>query len=144
MAITATVVETSPHRMRFLLQEDAATASALVISNAALLAALSMQGGPIAEIIKSGQDGIGTVAAGALTQATSRDILSSDGSGGSVGNASVPRAVMTLTARSGARSWAADADVDGGGLPTISVASGAGAATDNAYLDINVRFSEDL
>jgi hypothetical protein len=144
MALTATLVESTANRLRYLITSSTAAGTTLTIANATLLTDLATDpSGPMRAIMRASVDGIGTIAAGtALTQAQARDIMNSDGTT-SVGNNSVPRAVMTMSGRTGVAAWAVDANVDGGGLPIVNIVISA-ALVATAYLDIHVRHSTDL
>lgn len=150
MALTATLVESTANRLRYLITGSTAAGTTVNIPNQGgatpdLRTDLATDpSGPLRAIIFARIDGIGTNEPGTpLTQAQARDILNSDGSGASLGNNSVPRAVLELTARSGTSSWAVDVDVDGDGDPDIDVTIDA-AAVAECYLDIHVRHSIDL
>ncbi len=149
MALTATLVESSPYRLRYLITSSTAAGVTVTIPNIAgvtpdLRTDLSTApSGPLREIVRAGVDGIGTVAAGALTLAQARDIMLSDGSGASVGNDLVPRAIVSLQPKTGAASsWAVDVSVLAFN-PQVVVTIGA-AAVAECYLDIHMRHSYDL
>ena len=147
MAITVSLVESTPFRLRYLLVNSGSPlgGSATIPNDAGATPDLRTDlatdpSGPMRAIARAGVDGIGIIAAGALTQAGARAILNSDNTG-NVGNDYVPRAVMTLTPRSGAATWAADANVDGGTDPVVDITSSAAAG--ECYLDIHARHSID-
>lgn len=147
MAITISLVESTPFRMRYLLVNSGSPlgGSANIPNDAGatpdLRTDLDAAAGPLRQIMYAGVSGIGTVAAGALDQAGARALLLSDNTG-SVGNDKVPRAVTMLTIRSGAGTWSVDANVDGQADPVLTVTSSAAAGT--AYIDIWARHSIDL
>ena len=145
MAITITLVENTPFRLRYLLVNSGSPlgGSATIPNDAGATPDLRTDlandpSGPMRAIARAGVDGIGVIAAGALTQAGARAILNSDNTG-NVGNDYVPRAVMTLTARSGTAVFAVDANVDGDADPIVNITSSAAAG--EAYLDIHARHS---
>lgn len=151
MPLTATLVESTAYRLRYLLTNTSTTGTTITIANDGgatpdLQTDLATDpSGPLRAIVRARIDGIGTVAAGTpLTQAQARDILNSDGSGASVGNNSVPRARLEITPRTGVVNWAVDADVDGQGDPVVTVTTEDGTPGTEAYLDIHVRHSIDL
>ena len=149
MALTAVLVESTPYRLRYLITSSTAAGLIVTIPNVAGVTPdlrtdlATAPSGPLREIIRAGVDGIGTVAAGALTLAQARDIMNSDGSGASVGNDLVSRAVLTLTPRVNAvASWATDVSVLAFN-PQIVVTIGVALVAD-CYLDIHMRHSYDL
>jgi len=151
MALTATLVEATANRQRYLLENASPPGTTVTISHAELLANLATDpSGPLRAIVRARQDGIGTIAAGTpLTQAQARDLLLSDGSGASVGGNAVPRALCKITPRTagttGVAAWAVDANVDGSGDAVLIVTTnGAGFGDGDAYLDIHVRHSYNL
>jgi hypothetical protein len=73
-----------------------------------------------------------------MTQAQARAIWEATLSDTVLGNGKVPRCLMWLTPRTGGQLWFADANVDGGGHPTIIVSRSA-AAAGSAYLDIQTQ-----
>jgi hypothetical protein len=148
MPLTATLVESTANRLRYLLVNASTTGTTVTIPNDGgatpdLLTDLATDpSGPLRAIVRARLDGIGTHPAGALSQAQARDILNSDGSGASVGNNSVPRARLTLTPRTAAAvGWTADANIDGQGDPVVVITTQDGTPGASAYLDIWVRHS---
>jgi hypothetical protein len=156
MALTATLVESTANRLRYLLENTSPPGTTVTIANDGgaspdLQTDLATDpSGPLRKIIRARLDGIGTIAAGTpLTQAQARDILNSDGGGASVGNNAVPRAICKVTPRAagttGVANWAVDVDVDGDGDPVVVITTqDAGFGDGDAYLDIHVRHSYDL
>jgi hypothetical protein len=105
-----------------------------IISNAQLLAAV--QAGPLRAIVRAAIDGLGLFPpATPLTQADSRAILCADDFGANAGNNKAPRAALIVTGR-GAGDWDVDANVDGGGNPTIVVNKGAATGGEIGYVDV--------
>ncbi len=157
MAIAFQLVEATPYRLRYLATQDGVISSPPVaadgfdtIPNDAgatpdlqtdILAAAGARGGPSGGLplqapIRARLDGIGPVAAGALNQAQARAILNSDDNALAVlTNQNVPRAQIRITPRLGVIAWAADANVDGEGDPTVEVRSEVGTAA-TAYVDL--------
>jgi hypothetical protein len=157
MALTAQLVESTANRLRYLLTNATPPGTTITIPNDGgaspdLRTDLADDpSGPLRQIIRARLDGIGTNAAGTpLTQAQARDILNSDGSGASLGNNNVPRAICKIQGRtpgtSGApANWAVDVNVDGDGDPVVVITTqDAGFGDGEAYLDIHVRHSIDL
>jgi hypothetical protein len=156
MALTATLVEATAHRLRYLLENTSPPGTTITIPNDGgpspdLQSDLATDpSGPLRQIVRARLDGIGTIAAGTpLTQAQARDIMNSDGSGASVGGVTVPRAICTITPRTpglgGVANWGVDVNVDGDGDPVVVVTTqDVGFSEGEAYLDIHVRHSIDL
>ena len=145
MAVTVALVESTPFRLRYLATCDGTGATATIPNDGGatpdLLTDLANDpSGPLRAIVRARLDGIGTVAAGALSQGQARAILNSDNTT-SVGNDYVPRAILSVTIRTGAGVWSVDANVDGGGDPVVAVTSSSVAGT--AYVDIWARHSFD-
>lgn len=145
MAITFSLVYASPRHLRYLATNSGSPlggTQAIPNDGGAtpdLTTDISTQAsGNLKAIITARVNGIGTVAAGALTQAQARAIFMADGST-SVGGVAVPRAVVTVQPRSGTATWVVDANVDGQGDPVIEVTSSAAAGT--AYVDFQALHS---
>lgn len=135
MAATAALVFAGNNRLRYLITGDA-MGGAVTIPNdggASPDLATDCLPGPLKQIITARTNGIGTIAAGALTQAQARALLLSDGVAANVGNNKVPRAICTVTSRAALGGAFVDANVDGGGDPVVAVTVGANELT---YLDI--------
>ena len=163
MAITFSLVEVTPYRLRYLATQDGVISSPPVaadgfntIPNAngatpdlgtdiATATGAGAGGIPLNPIIDAGRNGYKQVAAGALTQAGARALLNSDDNAGAfLTNHHVGRAVITVTPRTPATvNWAVDANVDGNANPTIEVRSETGTAA-TAYVDLHMRHSDDL
>jgi hypothetical protein len=147
MALTATLVESTGYRLIYLLTNASTFGTTITIPNDGgatpdLLTDLSTApSGPLRAIVRARLDGIGTIVAGALSQAQARAILNSDRTTG-VGNDNVPVATLNIRARSGTAPFSVDANVDGGGDPVVVVTTTAVAST--AYLDIYVRHTYDF
>ena len=142
MSITFALVAAFPNRLRYLATNSGSPlgGTAAIPNDAGATPDLQTDtgtfNGPLFQIARARVNGIGTIAAAtALNQAQSRAILMDDNTV-SVGNANVPRARTTITPRSGTAGWDVDANVDGGGDPTVEVTSTAAAGT--AYIDVEV------
>lgn len=148
MSITFTLVQATSYRMRYLCTNGGSPlgGSATLPNDGGatpdLLTDLAALGpSPLRSIITARTNGIGTIAAGALTQAQARALLMSDNTA-SVGNNMVPRAITEIIGRTGSAVWSVDANVDGQGDPVLAVTSTAVAG--DAYLDIKARHSIDF
>ena len=134
MATTAALVAQFGNHLRYLLTESGAGGTVTIGSSGGVTPDLQTDSlaGPIKAISKAQSTGIGTIAAGALTQAQARALWLSDATV-SVGNLDVPRTLVRLTPRTGATVWIVDANQSGGD-PVIQATASAAAGT--AYLDI--------
>lgn len=134
MALTATLAFASANHVRYLVASDGDAGGTLTITNAVLQT--DIPAGPLRQIARAKDDGIGTIAAGTnLTQAQARALLLSDKSAADVGNNLVPRTILHTAKRSAAAAdVSCDANVDGAGKPTIEVQIS--AVNSIAYLDI--------
>jgi hypothetical protein len=148
MAVTATLVEAAPNRLRYLLAASGGGLSLNITTTGAATPDLltdSVQG-PLKKLAKVITDGFAAFAAGAQTQAKARALWLSDRAGAnpSPGDpAGVPSLVTTAICRitprvAGATSdWTVDADVSGGN-PVLTVSVVSSLASPFAYLDIFV------
>lgn len=134
MATTFALASSRANSLRYLATADGAGPAAGIIANATLDTDSASFGGPLRRMITSFTTGYGLLAAGVKTQAQARSMFMGDGA--AAGNSNIPRAETTVTPRTGAASWLVDADVDGGGAPTIVVTPS--AITSTAYVDITV------
>ncbi|KKN02936.1 hypothetical protein LCGC14_1112650 [marine sediment metagenome] len=149
MPLAAVLVNSTPYRLRYLLTNTSPLGAALTIPNDNGVTPdlrTDLAGDPssaLRQVMFAGVNGIGTVAAGALTQANARDILLGDELG-TVGNDLVPRAMCTISPRTGpAQGWAVDVNVDGQFDPVVLITAQVGVAVGaTAYLDIWFRSSE--
>lgn len=134
MATTATLVGQFNNHLRYLLTETGAGGSATITSAGTATPDLQTDSlaGPIKAISLVKTNGLGSVAAGGVTQAQARAFLMSDATV-SVGNADVPRTLIRLTPRTGLTVWFVDCNQSSGD-PTIVATASAVAGT--AYLDI--------
>lgn len=147
MAITFALVENTPYRLRYLATNSGSPlgGTAQIPNDGGatpdLLTDLATDpSGPLRAIVRARLDGIGTLAAGALSQAQARAAMNSDNTA-NIGNDYVPRAITTVMPRSGTATWVVDINVDGQGDPVVEVVSTAAAGT--AYIDIHARHSID-
>ena len=141
MAITAAVVERTPHRLVYRLTQDGAAGAALTIPNdngaTPDLGTDSLDDTPLGNIMDRARDtGV------ALNQAGARALLLGDGAaGGPGGNFASPRAHCFVVSRDGVAGWGVDANVDGGGDPVLAVVGPAGASV--AYLHVIYQHSSE-
>jgi hypothetical protein len=139
MAITATLVEQGHNRLRYLLDCNTTGTTTLTITTTGGatpdLLTDSLYG-PIKKCAQAFTNGIGLLPAGALTQAQSRAIWEADNSDVVLGNGKVARCLPRLNRRGGAANWTVDANVDGGGHPTMIVTAD---NTGQSYLDIQTQ-----
>jgi len=139
MAIAATLVNQGQHRLRYLLICNTTGTTTLTITTTGgatpdLLTDSAGTHGTIRQMAKAFTLGYGLFAAGALTQAQSRAIWLADNTGANLGNIRIQRAMQLLTKREVlATEWLIDANVDGGGHPTLTVTAN---GTGSCYLDI--------
>lgn len=150
MALTITRVWTEPNYIAYLVTtsgsplggEGTIPAAGGVTPDLVTDGAINTDGGAnssaLRRVVRAGLDGIGTVAAGALTQADARNLLLGDGST-SIGNGkTTPRALVTVVPRTGTvADWKVDADVDGSGRPEINIDAAAVAATAYLYVKLD-------
>ncbi len=142
MAITATLVRVGHNRLRYLISatntESPQTVTITTTGGATPDLLTDSVRGPIKNMAKAFAQGYGKLAAGALTQAQARAVWLSDNAGADIGNKKIVRGLCKLQPRDGPMIDAAvDANVDGGGHPTINVTVGAGAA--DLYLDVTTN-----
>lgn len=136
MAVTAALVESKPNHLRYLVTSDGAGGTVNITSTGAASPDLQTDtkgASPLKKLSRAEQDGLGQLAAGALTQADARAIWMGD-SADTVLGVKVPRAHTNLSPRDGATSWLVDANVDGGGVPELVITADANVG--NAYLDV--------
>lgn len=141
---TTTLVEAGANRLRYLIVGETTfseTATITTIGGATPDTLTDSAAGTIKNLSKVVANGFGQFAAGVQTQAKSRALWLSDWGGADPGSeATQPTAICRLTARSGASAVFADvgsvdANIDGGGNPTIVVTVVNAAAL---YLDVEV------
>jgi len=161
MAITFSLVDATPYRLRYLATQDGEISSPPVAADGfntipnqggaspdlrtdPILTTYGAGGVPILKIMRTRLDGYGPIAAGAITQAQARALCNSDDAAGAVlTNHNVGRCVTTITPRLGLIEWTVDWNVDGQGDPVCEVRSTTGTAA-TAYVDIHFRHTDDL
>ncbi len=143
MAITATLVYSSPTRMAYLVVATAGSAETVTIPGATLLA--DAPNGPLKQVLNVAAAGYGKIAAGTtITQALARSLLLGDSAitniGGSAQTGGFPKPIITrVEQRSGTGTIVADADTDPGAptQPELNItATAAGAASAMVWLEI--------
>lgn len=143
-AVTITLVKAGHDRMRYLMTAattgtDTGTITTTGAATPDIKTDLGTNQGPLMKLAKAFTDGYGTLPAGALIQANARALWLGDNTAGApaiAGNLQVPVAICKITPRGGtAGAWAIDANVDGGGHPTLNITS-QGVGANSAYLDI--------
>lgn len=141
MATVATLVDAGHNRVRYLLVSDGgdAVATTITTTGAATPDLLTDSlAGPVKQIARAFTNGLGILAAGVKTQAQSRAMWMADASDTVLGNGKVSRALARVTRRSGSPTWIIDANVDGGGHPTVIVTPSAAVAS-SCYVDIETQ-----
>lgn len=141
MAITATLVERGQHRLRYLITATDTSALAVTITGTGaatpdLVTDSAGTNGIIRALALAPTRGYGKLAAGVLTQAQARALWLADDAAGALaplGQNQVSRARCKTVAIASVDMPAVDADVDGGGVPNITVTLNAAGS---AYLDI--------
>jgi hypothetical protein len=130
-----TLVDAHHNRLRYLLVYDGEQALAAITTTGVASPDLLTDSlyGPIKVCAQAFTNGLGILAAGALTQAQSRAIWLADNSDTVLGNGKVSRALCKITPRTGQAQWRVDSDVDGSGHPTVTPVATAAAS---AYLDV--------
>ena len=137
MPVTVALVGQFNNHLRYLATSDASGGTFALPSAGGATPDLqtdSLAGG-IKAISRAQVAGIGNIAAGvAVTQGQARALLLSDASV-SVGGPAVPRAITSVSPRSGVAVWSVDANQLAG---NPSVAITATAAVGTAYIDIEI------
>ena len=133
MANTAVLVYQGHNLLRYLITGDEAGGAFTIENDGGASPDLETDSlaGPIKQIALANDTGIGTVAAGNLTQAQARALLLADSNAADVGNNLVPRTRLQVTSRVGAAP-SVDANVSAG----AAIIEGVIAADAVAYLDI--------
>lgn len=141
MALTASAVFVAPNRIRYLLQQDGAAGTTLTITTTGAATPdllTDSVGGQIKQLARIFTDGFQQFGAGAKTQAQARAIWLSDFTGtvGTPAGALGASAECVITPRTGSvvSAYVVDANVDGPGHPTLTLAAQATAGS--AYLDV--------
>lgn len=138
MAATAALVFAGNNRLRYLVTGDEMGGVATIANDGGATPDLTTDTlpGPLKQIALAAVNGLGTVAAGVLTQAQARAMLLSDPTGATIGNNKVPRAICRVTPRlAGATPSMVDANVSMAGEPIIEVTVPADSTT---YLDVEL------
>lgn len=141
MAVTAALVGAGHNHLRYLITDDGEGGTAVTITTTGAASPDLLTDalyGPIAECADAFTDGLGILPPGVLTQAQARAIWLADNSDTVLGNGKVPRCLADLTVRSGAVPWTVDANVDGGGHPTLVITHGSSSAG-TAYVDVETQ-----
>ena len=126
MAATVTLANSSANRLLYKVVHTAGEAN--TIANATLVTDAQ---GAVAALANASVNGFGTIApATVLNQAQARSLFLNDGSLGK------PQARTSVISRSGGAAWDVDANVDGGGLPTLTVTS---SAAGTAYVEVDIE-----
>jgi hypothetical protein len=136
MGITATLVEQGNNRLRYLVASTATGGATLTITTtggATPDLQTDSKAGPIKNISLAFANGLGLLAAGAMTQAQARAMWLGDNSDTVLGNVNVPRTIVGFTMRSGTGNWRVDANVDGSGHPVMTVFTD---GISDGYLDV--------
>lgn len=149
MAVTATLVYVGHDSLRYLLSQDGAAGTTLTITTTGAASPdllTDSVAGPIKTLAKTFTDGFAGFAAGAQTQAKARALWLSQQAGADptpgdpAGVNPIPRtAQCSISPRTGIAAtsdWRVDANVDGGGHPTLNITAQTGASS--AYLDVRV------
>lgn len=145
MAITITLVHQGRAHLRYLCSSSGAGTGTITSTGAASpdLKTDSLAG-PIKNLANAFENGYGKLPAGALTQAQARGLWLADNAGAIITNSRRPplaqsRLTFRVQALTGPLDAGVDANVDGGGHPTLTVSAGSNAgAVWTGYLDITV------
>ncbi len=138
MAATASLCFAGNNRLRYLITGDEVGGAVTIDNDGSASPDLQTDSppGPLKQLALAGVNGIGTVAAGALTQAQARSAYLSDDDAAVIGNSRVPRAICRFTPRTaGATPSSVDANVDGENNPVLTVTVPADSV---GYLDIEL------
>jgi hypothetical protein len=162
MAITVTLVDATPYRLRYLCEQDGAPGEAVSIPNdgfaspdlrtdiLAVGGDADSGGVPLQALIRARLDGIGVIPPGALTLAQARALFNSEDAAGLVlTNLLQLRAKVDIIPRTnstggdGIINWSYAINVDFSGDPVIDIRSEAGVQA-SAILDFHLRHTYDL
>lgn len=141
MAVTATLVFAARNRLRYLLAQDgAAGTTATITSTGAATPDLRTDSvaGAIKNLARARVDGFMGLGPAALTQAQARRLWLGDESGvlETYSGEAFARCILTPRDSAVVNTWLIDANVDGGGDPTLNITAQAGAGS--CYLDVEV------
>lgn len=131
MTVTAVLQEATKNTLVYLITHDGAAGDAVTIPNDAGVSPdlqTDAEGGLLKAIMTARTNGYGARAASALNQAAARALLLSMDPTNIFGTNNIARARCTLTTMTGVVNWTLDANVDGGGDPTLVVTKAATAA----------------
>lgn len=131
MTVTATRIFNTKTQLAYLIVHDGAAGDAVTIPNDAGASPdlqTDAEGGVLKAMMQARVNGYGAFAAAALTQANARALLLSNDPSNTFGTDNVVRARCWLTTTVGLANWGVDANVDGGGDPTLVVTKAATAA----------------
>jgi len=145
MAVTASLVHQGHNRLRYLISGTSGTATITSTGAASPDLLTDTLAGALKNLALAFTNGFGKLPAGALTQAQSRGLWLSDDAANALENTDgfPPTAKCSLTFRAsnltGPTNIAVDANVDGGGHPTLVVSAGSSAGGAwTAYLDVAI------
>lgn len=145
MTVTAVAVKQSSNWLRYLISHDGAGGDSVTITTTDTptvdLFYNAVGIGPIKKLARAFIDGFAQFAAGAKTQAQARALWLSDwtGVGGDPGNENTTTARCRITPRIGVGgNWTVDANVDGGGNPTLTISETQLGGARSCYLDVEV------
>lgn len=136
MPTVATLVDVGHNRVRYLLVSDGGDANATTITTTGAATpdlVTDTLSGPLKDCANAHDNGLGQIAAGALTQAQARAIWLADAADTNQGPKQ-PRCEVQITRRSGTPTWIVDANVAGGEATVVITPSAAAAAS--CYVDI--------
>lgn len=141
MTTTAALVNATPNRLRYLLSYDGADWDNITLTSTGAASpdlVTDSVAGPIKNLANAHDNGFGSFAAGALTQAQSRALWLSDDSGADPGLRATAR--VTSTIRTGlAYALTIDANVSGGeATVVITTPLALPASAHTWYVDIEV------
>lgn len=137
------LVASFPNHIRYLVTGDAAGGTFQLPSAGGASPDLrtDTSAGPLKQIAFAQVNGIGSIPAGALTQAQARALLLSNGGGlplnDVAGGINTPRAICRFTPASGVATWSVDANQLAGN-PSLTITNGASAGAATGYLDIEI------
>lgn len=131
MTVTATRIFNTKNQLAYLIVHDGGAGDAVTIANDGGVSPdlqTDAEGGLLKAMMTARVNGYGAFAAGALNQAQARALLLSNDPSNVFGTDNIARARCFLTTTIGLANWSVDANVDGGGDPTLVVTKAATAA----------------
>lgn len=145
MTTTIALVTATKNNLRYLVSIDA-TGGAATISAAGTATpdfvtdSATVLGSPINRIANAGLLGIGSIAAGALTQAQARSLFLGDDT--ALAGVNVPKAKTTTLFRGDPKAATIGVDMlSGTGGMTVTCGGAGSAVTAAAYVDVQLRHS---